>query len=182
MLAFYLSLIDSPEARTKFENIYYSYRSVMFHSANQVLHNAHDAEDIVADSFLAVINILDAIDSTDEDKARNLMITISKNRALNFLKKKKRAVLIEEEIEMPQECDHPSPAIDNLELADALSKLIRQLPSEQQDVLRLQYYYDYSYQQISQLIGKREATIRQMSLRAKKKLRQMLEEREIQHG
>lgn len=83
---------------------------------------------------------------------------------------------------MPQECDHPSPAIDNLELADALSKLIRQLPSEQQDVLRLQYYYDYSYQQISQLIGKREATIRQMSLRAKKKLRQMLEEREIQHG
>ena len=68
MLAFYLSLIDSPEARTKFENIYYSYRSVMFHSANQVLHNAHDAEDIVADSFLAVINILDAIDSTDEDK------------------------------------------------------------------------------------------------------------------
>lgn len=69
------------------------------------------------------------------------MITISKNRALNFLKKKKRAVLIEEEIEMPQEWDHPSPTIDNLELADALSKLIRQLPSEQQDVLRLQYYY-----------------------------------------
>lgn len=145
MLAFYLSLIDSPEARTKFENIYYSYRSVMFHSANQVLHNAHDAEDIVADSFLAVINILDAIDSTDEDKARNLMITISKNRALNFLKKKKRAVLIEEEIDMPQEWDHPSPTIDNLELADALSKLIRQLPSEQQDVLRLQYYYAFSF-------------------------------------
>ena len=182
MLAFFLSLIDSPEGRTKFEYLYDSFRTVMFHTANQILHNSHDAEDIVADSFLAVINILDTIDMTDEVKVQNLMITISKNRALNFLQKKKRAVFTEEEREMPQTFSQPCSAIDNLELAEVLAGLIRQLPPEQQDVLRLQYYYDYSYQQIARLIGKQEPAVRQISSRAKKRLRQLLEEGEGQHG
>lgn len=182
MLTFFFSLIDSPEGRTKFEYLYDSFRTVMFHTANQILHNSHDAEDIVADSFLAVIDILGTIDLTDEIKVQNMMITIVKNRALNFLKKKNRAVLAGEETEKAQTFGQPCSAIDNLELAEALAGLIRQLPPEQQDVLRLQYYYDYSYQQIARLIGKQEPAVRQISSRAKKKLRQLLEEGGGQHG
>ncbi|MBM6722656.1 hypothetical protein [Pseudoflavonifractor phocaeensis] len=43
----YLQMIDTPEDRSKFEQIYLEYRGLMFHVANEILHNEQDAEDTV---------------------------------------------------------------------------------------------------------------------------------------
>jgi hypothetical protein len=44
----YLSMIDTPEDRSKFERLYIEYRDIMYHVAFKILQNEHDAEDAVS--------------------------------------------------------------------------------------------------------------------------------------
>ena len=47
----YLQMIDTPEERSKFEQIYLEYKGLMFHVAYDILHNEQDAEDAVHQGF-----------------------------------------------------------------------------------------------------------------------------------
>ena len=57
----YLQMIDSPEDRSKFEQIYMEYRSMMFHIANRILTNEQDAEDAVHEAFLKIAENIEKI-------------------------------------------------------------------------------------------------------------------------
>ena len=50
----YLQMIDTPEERSKFEQIYLEYKGLMFHVAYDILHNEQDAEDAVHQAFVKV--------------------------------------------------------------------------------------------------------------------------------
>ena len=57
----YLAAISSDEDKSKFELIYRQYRNLMYYAANQILHNSSDAEDVVHQAFLKIVEILDTI-------------------------------------------------------------------------------------------------------------------------
>ena len=40
----YLMMMDSQEDQSKFENVYLTYRGLMYHVAYKILNNKHDAE------------------------------------------------------------------------------------------------------------------------------------------
>ena len=50
----YLSMIDTPEDRSKFERLYIEYRDVMYHVAYKILNNEQDAEDAVHQAFVKI--------------------------------------------------------------------------------------------------------------------------------
>ena len=58
----YLQMIDTSEDRSKFEQLYLEYRGLMFHAANQILHNEQDAEDAVHQAFLSIAQHIQNID------------------------------------------------------------------------------------------------------------------------
>ena len=45
MLIMYLQMLDTPEEKIRFEQIYLKYREKMFHVADSILHNDQDAEE-----------------------------------------------------------------------------------------------------------------------------------------
>ena len=47
MLVCYLQMLDTPKEKIRFEQIYLKYRGLMYHVANNILHNRQDAEDAV---------------------------------------------------------------------------------------------------------------------------------------
>ena len=55
MLTLYLQMLDTPEEKVRFEEVYLTYRGLMYHTANRILHNRQDAEDAVHNAFLQVI-------------------------------------------------------------------------------------------------------------------------------
>ena len=57
----YLQLIDDPEEQSRFERLYTTYRSLMFHKANEILGNTQDAEDAVASCYEDGIDLQDLI-------------------------------------------------------------------------------------------------------------------------
>ena len=50
----YFQMIDSTENWLKFEQIYTTYRPLMFRIANDILHNEQDAEDTVHSAFIKI--------------------------------------------------------------------------------------------------------------------------------
>jgi hypothetical protein len=71
----YLAIIDSPEGKLKFEVIYERYKGLMFYTANSVLGDTRDSEDIVHDAFLKIIEIIDEIDDPKSPQTRYLIVT-----------------------------------------------------------------------------------------------------------
>ena len=56
MLICYLQMLDTPEEKIRFEQIYLKYRGLMYHVADSVLHNRQDAEDAVHNAFCGSSN------------------------------------------------------------------------------------------------------------------------------
>ncbi len=51
MLAIYLQLIDTTEAKSEFEILYYEYRKLMYYIAFDIVGDRHLAEDVVSETF-----------------------------------------------------------------------------------------------------------------------------------
>lgn len=51
----YLAMIDSDADKSKFEILYSEYKNLMYYTANRILRTAADAEDVVHQAFLKVI-------------------------------------------------------------------------------------------------------------------------------
>ena len=58
----YLAMIESDEDKSKFEIIYTAYKKLMLYQANKILGDINDTEDVVHESFLKIIKIIDKIE------------------------------------------------------------------------------------------------------------------------
>lgn len=86
----YLAAISSDEDKSKFELIYRQYRNLMYYAANQILHNSSDAEDVVHQAFLKIVEILDTISEIKSHKTRSLIVTITERKAIDLYRSKSR--------------------------------------------------------------------------------------------
>lgn len=71
----YFQMIDTPEDRSKFEQIYLEYRGLMFHVAYKILHHTQDSEDIVHQTFLKVA----------ENIEKSVIPSVQKPRVISLL-------------------------------------------------------------------------------------------------
>lgn len=78
----YLAMIDSDADKSKFEILYSEYKNLMYYTANRILRNSSDAEDVVHQAFLKVIEILNTISSPRCHKTRALLVTITEHKAI----------------------------------------------------------------------------------------------------
>ena len=51
----YLQMLETPEEKSLFEQIYLEYRGLMYHVAYEILHNDQDAEDAVHQAFVKIV-------------------------------------------------------------------------------------------------------------------------------
>ena len=61
MLGFYLALLDTAEDKSRFEELYLTYRQDMYKTAFAVLRSPQSAEDAVHEAFMIVIGKLNKI-------------------------------------------------------------------------------------------------------------------------
>lgn len=58
----YLQMLETPEEKSKFEQLYLEYKGLMFHVAYEILHNEQDAEDAVHQAFVKIAENIKKID------------------------------------------------------------------------------------------------------------------------
>lgn len=176
----YLSLLDAEEEQEFFTQIYKTYKDEMFYTAYLILRNKLDAEDVVQESFLTLILYLDTMKENSPQRNWNFIVTIVKNKAFNYYKKRKR----KQEMEAPEEEWEELDLVDEeleirvieKEQVRFVIELIGQMDESYRDILLMRYYHGMKVREIAGIVNKTPDNIRHISQRAKKKLQSMLEE------
>ncbi len=168
----YLNMIDLPEERSKFEQIYYNYRNLMYHIAYRVLKNNQDAEDAVQGTLMKIAENMGKVMEMNEFKLMGYIVTISKNTAIDAYRKRATQQALEFQDEWYVN-DEP------IYLSDELTRCIEKLPERKKTILLLKYYYGYNNDEIAKLLDITPANVAKIVYRAKVKLREYYEKEDV---
>lgn len=163
-MLFYLQLIETNEDKSKFEDIYNTYKNLMYYVAYNKLQNEQDAEDAVHHSFVKIAENIKKIEPVSS-KTKQFVVTIVDNYAIDLLRKRQR---------------HPVDSIDEEAISsqllsekqsnNLLAECILKLPSQQRMVIWLKYYYGFSLREISNILNISLYSAQKIDQRAKKRL------------
>ena len=96
MLVYYLQMLDTPEEKIRFEQIYLKYRGLMYHVADGILHDRQDAEDAVHNAFLRIIRRFSKFQNTPAKDLAPQIVVIARNEAISLQRKRKDADPLED--------------------------------------------------------------------------------------
>lgn len=163
----YLQMLDTPEEQSKFEQLYRTYRGLMFHVARQILNNDSDAEDAVHQAFLSIINHFEKISEIRCPKTQTFVVIIVERKAIDIYRANLRhAVLpLDEEVcgitvTLPEE--------------SGILSAIECLPARYREVLLLRFKSGFSTKEIGELFEMSPKSVQRLLWRAKDALRKAL--------
>ena len=149
-----------------------TYETSVYRLALRMCGNAHDAEEVAQEAFMAAWKGLPSF--RGESKFSSWLYQLTTNEAINFLRKEKRhraATPLEDEIE-PATGDTAHQAAETKELQQALQQALEALTAEHRQIFLLRQMRQLSYEEIGQLLGLESGTVKSRLNRAKKQLRQ----------
>lgn len=182
MLTVLLTLIDTPEEKKRFEELYHQYERLLYFIAKQRLGDVQLAEDAVNETFIRVIKHFDGIEEIDSPRTKRYLVVILKNVCSDIYAKQKRQSDYSAGDDLEFIAD--SKALDSPSTQDLffqkfdleiIQMALKTLPDEQQEVLYLSVVACKSREDIAELTGTNIETVKKRLYRARKKLREALE-------
>ncbi|MCM1525188.1 MAG: sigma-70 family RNA polymerase sigma factor [Ruminococcus sp.] len=178
MISFYLSLLDTPEEKSKFEQLYRLYRQDMFKMAYGILENKYDTEDAVHEAFMRVMKKLTKISEINCPQTHAYLLIIVKNTALKILKKRKKTIDVDTDtIEIADDFGLEEYVISNMEV-EHIKHILEQLSDDYYEVLFLELFMEFSISDIAEQLGLTYENTKKRLQRAKKKFKEIAEEKE----
>ena len=165
----YLQMIDTPQDKNKFEQVYLEYHELMFWVANEILHNTHDAEDAVHQAFVSITKNIEKISEPVCPKTKSYVVTIVENKAIDIYRKKQRhpeVELVEEAVGLTVEYQG----------SNGLTECLLKLPAKYRNAILLKYYQGYDTREIARMLGISEANAGKLLQRATQKLETLCRE------
>ena len=160
------------------EDCYELYEQKMFRVALAVLHDEKLAEDAVQDAFLQLIRHKVYFRKADSDDCKRYILTTIKNASINIYNKRKnenKIVSFTENLEAV--CgDQAVMPEDTNDTGAECTPLMNSLPEKYYDVVECLVVRDYSVQETASKLGITEANVRKRYERAKKMMRQAVEQ------
>jgi len=169
-------VIDNDFDRNKIEQIYITYKKLLFYIAYSILKDYHEAEDVVHMAIIKICNHLDKIEEIECNKTKAFLVIIVRNIAINVYKKKRRI----SDIDMERLTDledynvNPEEYMLKIENADWIAQKLALINPEYADVLVLRYTYQFSIEEIAYLLNTTEGNVRVKIHRAKKALHEIM--------
>lgn len=176
MLGSYLAMIDTPEEKSVFEELYNEYKSIMYNNAYRILKDSALAEDAVHNAFLAIIENSKKIYSMNCNERRNYLLIINRNAAYAIYKKNKNEQDIEDYEEAVASSDNIELDFEAYEDTDKIFKMIKSLDTKYSDILVLKLFYDMSDEVIAKKLDITVENARVRIFRGKNQLKQMIKE------
>ncbi len=174
----FLTMLDSDGDRSKFVQLYHTYRHFLWYLARERLQDEHLAEDAVQETFLALTRHMDKIGSVESSATRNFLATIVKNKATDLLRK--RQGISEEEFTKEQEAEVSGGDLLDQYLIqedyEHILQAVRQLDDIYRVVFEYKYLHELSDREIADLLGVTPKTVNVRIFRARKKLQDLLRE------
>jgi RNA polymerase sigma-70 factor (ECF subfamily) len=156
--------------------LYNRYSKAMFNTALRIVNKIPDAEDVLQDSFIDAFTQLRSFEGRSTFGAWLKQIVVFKSIALL---KRHRINFVEVETigELPEEKELDE--ADTWYTVDLIKQTIQQLPDGYRTVLTLYLFEGYDHEEISEILGVAQSTVRTQYIRAKQKLLQLLKKGEV---
>ena len=138
---------------SSYDFFYKEYYSLIYGIVFSILKNKENSEDVLQ-------NVLIKIFSLDKSKfpdrgSLSWLYTVSKNEALNYLRKNKQFVNIEEIYEIKEETDEIEKIID----VHTYNKIINGLNEKEKEIVSLKILSNFTFKKIGQLLKMPTATV-----------------------
>ena len=156
-----------------FKKIFLPYHKKLYRIAYKFLENQQDSEDMVQETYIKLWQKRDEWESIINPES--FAVVLLKNNCLDYLKKVKPETNPVDGIQIP--------AIDSLliqiEDRDELSHIqfiMKQLPVQQQQVIRLKIWDNLSDEEIEEITGLTRGNIKVLVSRARKKIKELYQQ------
>lgn len=167
-MVIYLQMLETDEEKSKFEEIYSTYRDMMAGIAMQILGNEQDAQDAVHQAFLSIIINIKKISKMKCPDLTGYIVIIVKNKSVDILRERKRIVDFDYNDNISSE-SFSEPGISSL--TDSLARLSVRYRA----VLLLRYHYGFKTRELAEIYNLPQATIQKLIWRAKQALQAILD-------
>lgn len=148
-------------------DLHMKYRKDILRFANSILHDPYLAEDVVQEVFLRLHEHVDNIGDIESVQAKNYVMTITKNVALNMRRKVEK--------EVPLMLHHEESLLEKQDTLLYIKELLHVLPPEQRNTLHLQLM-GYRIQEIADILKEKPGTVQRRLHRTKQYLQEKLGE------
>jgi len=146
------------------------YKNALYHHCFVIVHSEEVAKDITQETFIAAYYKLASYNP--EYRLGTWLFKIATNKALNYLQKAKREITNSEAIIDSVISTDPTP---QARAEDAeLHACVERLHPKYRAVISLYYWHGKSYQEIANIVGVPEGTVKGWMHRAKSQLRKDL--------
>ncbi len=174
-----LSTIESEEVRSALAEFYELHKKKLFFIANDILHDSHEAEDVIQTAFIKFVKYFEKNLAENCHKNEALIVIIVRNIAINIYKKRQNHPITDISIlseSLESDIDSlPEVKILNLEKTKELSQKLAKLNKTYSEIIYLRYLHEYSFEEIAEILGINQASARQRLHRAKLALKQLIE-------
>ena len=169
MLVYYTQMLDTPEEKVRFEQIYLKYRGLMYHVADGILHDRQEAEDAVHNAFLQIIKKFSKFQNTPAKDLAPQIVVIARNEAISLQRKKKDADPLEDWEGFVETAEEVS---DYHALVDTFTRL----PQTYRAVMEMKLLLGYSDGEIAAKLGLSKTAVSTRVSRGRQLLRDIVEQ------
>lgn len=160
----------------EFGELYLLYAQPVFRYLFSRIGNLSEAEDVTAQTFLAALERFPKY--RHDGYFASWLFSIARNKAMDYFRNRRKETSLEEAEFIPADGNLLQQVIKT-ERISALSKLIRALPEEEQELIRLRFVAELSFAEIGHLLGQKEDTVKKSIYRLLARLKVQLEDSHV---
>ncbi len=153
----------------------------VYRFALRLVRNEATAEDLISDVFLDVWRQAGKFEG--RSAVSTWLLAITRFKALSSLRRKPDQELDEETAEALEDTsDTPEVTLEKKEKGEVLRKCMSGLSAEHREIIDLVYYHEKSVEEVAEIVGIPEATVKTRMFYARKKLAELLKAQGIERG
>ena len=147
----------------------------------RLVRNEATAEDLISEVFLDVWRQAGRFEG--RSAVTTWLLAIARFKALSALRGRKEAELDDEMAEAVEDTsDDPEVAMQKKDTGEILRKCLTKLSAEHKEIIDLVYYHEKSVEEVAEIVGIPENTVKTRMFYARKKLAELLKAAGVERG
>ena len=147
----------------------------------RLVRNESAAEDLISEVFLDVWRQAGKFEGRAQ--VSTWLLAIARFKALSALRRKPEQELDEETAEAIEDTsDTPDVTLEKKQTGEVIRQCLTSLSAEHREIIDLVYYHEKSVEEVAEIVGIPEATVKTRMFYARKKLAELLKARGLERG
>src|SRR5713226_681425 len=167
--------------RLAMQVLYARHHVRVFRFVVRLVRNESTAEDLISEVFLDVWRQASRFEG--RAAVSTWLLAIARFKALSALRRKPEQELDEETAEAIEDTsDTPDVTLEKKEKSEVIRQCLTSLSAEHREIIDLVYYHEKSVEEVAEIVGIPEATVKTRMFYARKKLAELLKAQGIERG